>query len=96
MLAGVVNDHWPVGNCAIEKLMRRHRGRHGAEVGAANKHLVIGMIRCEGFDLRDNRVGIVWGNAGLGRRQIEAVQFHGAEPHVRVGIGDAGNHGLPA
>ena len=94
MFARVVDDHGAVGNGAIEQLMGCHGGRGGAEVGAADNQLVFGMAGGEGFDFLDQGVGIVRRNAELGRRKIDAMQHHGAEPHVRMGIGNAGNYGF--
>ena len=71
--------------------MCRNSRRCGTEVGAPDDHLVVRMAGGEGFDLLDEDVGIIRRDAELGRLKIYAVQQHGAEPHVRMGIGNAGN-----
>jgi hypothetical protein len=91
MFARVVDDHGSVANGAIEQLMSGHGRRGGAEVGAADYHFVVWMAGGERFDLFDQGLGIVRRGAQIGSRKIDAMQHHRAEPHVRVGIGNAGN-----
>jgi len=74
--------------------MRWGRRRHGAEIGTAEQHPILGMCGGIGLQTLDQQFRLVRRDAGGGRRQIEAMQGKCAIQQVHVRIDEARNHCL--